>query len=68
MQTRGDLTRRGSWSSQPVVWLGIVVFGASLVGCLWLIVAAVRYDDAPLDTHHQVFGVPTGQPRQPSPP
>lgn len=68
MQTRGDLTHRGSWLSQPVVWLGIVVFGASLAGCLWLIVAAARYDDSPFDTHHQVFGVPTTQPRQPPPP
>jgi len=68
MQTHGDLARSGSWQSQPVVWLGIAVFAASLAGCLWLIVAAARYGDEPLDTRPQVFGVPTEQPRQPSPP
>ena len=68
MQTHGDLARGGSWQSQPVVWLGIAVFAASLAGCLWLIVAAARYDDEPLDTRSQVFGVPTQQSRQPPPP
>jgi hypothetical protein len=60
--------RRGSWHSQPVVWLGIAIFTASLAGCLWLIVVSARYDDARLPTRHQVFGVPTQQRVQLPPP
>ena len=47
-----------SWYCQPVLWLGAVVFIASLAGCVWLIVASVRHADIPLDTSHTVFGVP----------
>lgn len=48
-----------AWYHQPVLWLGIAVFLASLAGCVWLIVVSVRYADTPLDTSsHAVFGVP----------
>ena len=62
MQPHGDPPRRGSWYSQPVVWLGIAVFAASLAGCVWLILVAARYGDARIPTSHQVFGVPAQQP------
>lgn len=51
--------RRGSWYTQPVVWLGIALFAASIAGCLWLIVVSARYDDQPLPIDGRVFGVPT---------
>ncbi|MCC6611700.1 MAG: hypothetical protein IT515_18765 [Burkholderiales bacterium] len=68
MQPRGDPPRRGSWYSQPVVWLGIAVFAASLAGSVWLIVVSVRYDDTRIPTNHQIFGVPAQQPTRPAPP
>ncbi|HMM51711.1 MAG TPA: hypothetical protein PKD87_08855 [Burkholderiaceae bacterium] len=63
MQARppAEPRRRGSWLTQPVVWLGIAVFVASIAGSIWLIVASARYDDedARLPTGRQVFGVPS---------
>ena len=46
------------WYRQPVLWLGILVFVASIAGCVWLIVVSVRYADTPLTTAPSVFGVP----------
>lgn len=48
----------GRWYQQPIVWLGIVVFIASMAGCVWIIVAGTRSADIPLETSHTVFGVP----------
>lgn len=47
-----------TWYRQPVLWLGIAVFLASLAGCVWMIVLGARHADTPLDTPHTVFGVP----------
>jgi hypothetical protein len=47
-----------TWYCQPVLWLGVVVFIASLAGCVWLIVVSARHADIPVDTSHTVFGVP----------
>ena len=47
-----------AWYQQPIVWLGMLVFVASMAGCIWLIVVGSRYADTPLDTSHTVFGVP----------
>jgi hypothetical protein len=47
-----------AWYHQPVLWLGIAVFLASIAGCVWLIVVSVRYADTPLSTSPPVFGVP----------
>lgn len=48
-----------AWYRLPVVWLGVLVFAASIAGCVWIIVASVQYRDEPLslDTH-SVLGVP----------
>lgn len=54
--THGDPA--SSWYRQPVLWLGIAVFLASIAGCIWLIVVSVRYADTPLTTSQSVFGVP----------
>jgi hypothetical protein len=61
MRTPGDIAVRATasaWYRQPVLWLGIAVFVASLAGCVWLIVLGTRHADIPLETTHQVFGVP----------
>jgi hypothetical protein len=51
--------RRTTWQRQPVVWLGIVVFAASIAGCVWLITVGMRHADPPVATSHgSVFGVP----------
>jgi hypothetical protein len=56
-----------SWYRQPVLWFGIVVFIASLAGCVWLIVVSARHADIPMDTPHTVFGVPVSSSRSASP-
>ena len=68
MPLQSDPPHRGSWYSQPVVWLGIVVFAASIAGCIGLIVVGARYDDASIPTSHRVFGVPTQRPELLPPP
>ena len=45
-----DATRRGAWYAQPVLWLGVLLLGASLAGCAWLIVFAAQHADEPLPT------------------
>ncbi|HWU75263.1 MAG TPA: hypothetical protein VN043_02055 [Rhodanobacter sp.] len=57
------------WHRQPVLWLGIAIFLASIAGCVWLIVVSVRHADTPLATSHAVFGVPvnTHSTAQPAP-
>lgn len=55
-------SRRGpghAWHRQPVAWLGLAMFLGSLAGCVWMIVVAARYDDAPVAAQSPaVFGVP----------
>lgn len=59
MQDSTSPTQGTAWYRLPVVWLGIVVFAASLAGCAWIIVASVRYADEPLPlAGHAVLGVP----------
>ena len=51
--------RRAPWYRQGVVWLGVLVFIASIAGCVWIIMVGVRHADAPVETgSHSVFGVP----------
>lgn len=38
-----------AWYRQPVLWLGAVIFAASLAGCIWTIVLGSRHADLPLD-------------------
>jgi hypothetical protein len=47
------------WYRQPLLWLGALIFVGSLVGCVHMIVLAVRHADAPVETAPAVvFGVP----------
>jgi len=48
MSTQRDA---GAWFRQPVVWLGALILGASIVGCVVVIVLASRFPDPPVDTH-----------------
>lgn len=49
----------GAWSRQPVVWLGALILGATIVGCVVTIVIALRFADPPVDTHGgQAMNVP----------
>jgi len=68
MQPRTDRLRRGSWYSQPIVWLGIAVFAVSLAGCIWLIAVSANHDEARIPAGHRVFGVPVREPTRPSSP
>jgi hypothetical protein len=63
MPSTGDIRRAdhtGVWYRQPVLWLGVATFVASLAGCVWMIVLGVRHADTPVDAPHAVFGVPAG--------
>ncbi len=65
----GGIDRTAShWYRQPVLWLGLAVFVASLAGCVWMIVLGARHADTPLDTAHTVFGVPVSAHSSPGPP
>ena len=46
------------WYRQPILWLGAVLFAASLAGCIWLIVVSQRYADEPVPNEDAVFKVP----------
>jgi hypothetical protein len=56
MHPRAD--PRGRWYRQPVLWLGAVVFVASLAGCVWMIALGARHADEAVEAPHPVFGVP----------
>lgn len=50
---------RVAWYRVPVVWLGIVLFAASIAGCVWIIMVSVQYRDEALPVPvHSVLGVP----------
>ncbi|MEO5560931.1 MAG: hypothetical protein ABIR10_14730 [Dokdonella sp.] len=43
-----ERSRAGAWQRQPVLWLGLAIFVASLAGCVWMIVLGARHADTPL--------------------
>jgi hypothetical protein len=51
-QDRGQTRPRpaGSPWRQPVLWLGALIFLASIAGCVLMIVLAMRYTDPPVST------------------
>jgi hypothetical protein len=49
---------RDRWYRQPVLWLGALLFVASLAGCVWMIVMAERHADPAVPTDEAVFNVP----------
>ncbi|RAO76313.1 hypothetical protein CA260_11550 [Dyella jiangningensis] len=57
-----------TWYRQPIVWLGAMLFLASLAGCVWMIVLGARHADEPVDAPHAVFGVPSSSHNSHKPP
>ena len=70
---RPDRAARDAWYGQPVVWLGALLLGASLAGCIGMIVLGARHADAPLETAAgRILKVPLAhdadtEPPQPAP-
>ncbi|MEO8801763.1 MAG: hypothetical protein ABI304_12400 [Rudaea sp.] len=64
--THNDARRRNAsdaWYRQPIVWLGSIVFAASIAGCVWLIVVAQRNADPALPgAGMQVLKMPLSRP------
>lgn len=59
---------RSAWYRQPVVWLGILVFAASIAGCVWIIVVGHQHADTLLETPgRSILGVPAAHPQQNGP-
>lgn len=42
------MTTSVRWYRVPVLWLGIALFGASLAGCIGMIVLASQYSEEPM--------------------
>lgn len=47
---RTEIADVRSWYRQPVAWLGLLLFAASLAGCVLMIVLGARHADQPLPT------------------
>jgi len=59
-------TRDEAWYRQPVLWLGALLFAASLGGCALMIVLGARHADPPVPTAGgEVFKVPLAKPASP---
>jgi hypothetical protein len=43
-------TDGGRWYRQPILWLGVAIFCASLAGCIAMVVLGSRYADETLPT------------------
>jgi len=44
---------RNAWYRAPVVWFGVAILSASIVGCAVLIVLAHRYPDPPMQLERE---------------
>ncbi len=53
---------RADWYRLPVVWLGALVFAASLAGCVWMIVLGASHADEPLTTSGTIMKMPIARP------
>lgn len=60
---------RSAWYGQPVVWLGALLFTASLAGCVLMIVLGARHADVPLPTAGgEIVKMPLARPAPPPKP
>ncbi len=63
------MNARGEWYRQPVLWLGAVLFAATIAGCIALLVLGARHDDEALPTSGRtVLKMPAGRVDPPEPP
>ncbi|HET6433866.1 hypothetical protein [Dyella sp.] len=65
--TRPAARPGSAWYQQPVLWLGAVVFAASLAGCVWMIMLGMQHDDSAVEAPRPVFGVPARSHAAPAP-
>jgi hypothetical protein len=56
-----------AWYRQPVLWLGALLFGASLGGCVLMIVLGARNADEALPTAGEIMKKPLARPAPPAP-
>jgi hypothetical protein len=55
--------RPTEWHQQPIVWLGLFLFCASLAACVLTIVIGERYADQPLPTSGvSILAMPMSRP------
>ena len=60
---------RSAWYRQPVLWLGALLFAASLAGCVLMIVLGARHADVPLPTTGgEILKMPLSRPAPPPDP
>lgn len=59
---------RSAWYRQPVLWLGTLLFAASIGGCVLMIVLGARHADAPLPTGGEIMKMPLARPAPPADP
>ena len=60
---------RSAWYRQPVVWLGALLFAASLGGCVLMIVLGARHADEPLPAAGgEIMKMPLARPAPPPDP
>ena len=64
---RPDKPHSAAWHRQPVLWLGVLVFIASLLGCIQMIVLGGQQADIPLETGRTILGMPAPATTAPSP-
>jgi hypothetical protein len=62
MKTHTDPHADEAWYRQPVLWLGVAIFIASLAGCIWLIAVSLRHDETPQHRAQTILGVPVSAP------
>lgn len=66
--TRAE-SSRSCWYRQPVVWLGVLIFLASLGGCVWMIVLGSLHADEPVSTGiEQIMKMPLDRKSDPASP
>jgi hypothetical protein len=63
-----DRPAHAGWHRQPLFWLSSLILVASLAGCAWMIVLAMRYPDPALDTgRERILKVPLSAPSASAP-
>ena len=69
MRVRGTASSPDdAWYRQPILWLGLTLFAASLAGCVWMIVLGARHADMPLPTAGgDIMKMPLARPSPPEP-
>jgi hypothetical protein len=58
--------RTVAWYRLPILWLGALIFGASVAGCVLMILLGSRHADEPLpDAGMTLLKMPLGSPAPP---